>query len=97
VAAAPVVGLDLWESGDARACEEGQLLFAEALETDLLGRIPIDIKLRESSDEGVPLVIGDPESPAAKAIDAVAQQLGAAKQAETPKGIVGRKLPLSVG
>jgi hypothetical protein len=32
-AAAPVVGLDLWESGDARASEEGQRLFAEALET----------------------------------------------------------------
>ncbi len=32
VAAAPVVGLDLWESGDARACEEGQRLFVEALE-----------------------------------------------------------------
>ncbi len=33
VAAVPVVGLDLWESGDARACEGGQRLFVEALET----------------------------------------------------------------
>jgi hypothetical protein len=33
MAAAPVVGLDLWESGDARSSEEGQRLFAEALET----------------------------------------------------------------
>jgi hypothetical protein len=33
VAVAPVVALDLWESGDARAFEEGQRLFAEALET----------------------------------------------------------------
>jgi hypothetical protein len=33
MAAAPVVGLDLWESGDARASEEGQRVFAEALET----------------------------------------------------------------
>jgi hypothetical protein len=32
VAAAGVVGLDLWESGDARACEQGQRLFVEALE-----------------------------------------------------------------
>lgn len=32
MAAAPVVALDLWESGDARASEEGQRLFAEALE-----------------------------------------------------------------
>jgi hypothetical protein len=33
MAAAPLAGLDLWESGDARASEEGQRLFAEALET----------------------------------------------------------------
>lgn len=33
VAAAPVVGLDLWESGDARVSEEGQRLFIDALET----------------------------------------------------------------
>lgn len=32
MAAAPVVGLDLWEFGDARASEEGRRLFAEALE-----------------------------------------------------------------
>ncbi len=32
MAAAPVVGLDLWESGDARASEEGRRLFADALE-----------------------------------------------------------------
>jgi hypothetical protein len=32
LAAPPVVGLDLWESGDARASEEGQRLFTEALE-----------------------------------------------------------------
>jgi hypothetical protein len=33
MAATPVAGLDLWESGDARASEEGQRLFADALET----------------------------------------------------------------
>lgn len=32
VAAMPVVGLDLWESADARASEEGQRLFVAALE-----------------------------------------------------------------
>jgi len=32
IAAAPVVGLDLWESGDARASEEGRRLFADALD-----------------------------------------------------------------
>ena len=32
MAAAPVVGLDLWESGDARASEEDQRLFTEVIE-----------------------------------------------------------------
>jgi len=32
VAAVPVVGLDLWESGDARAGEEGRRLFVDAVE-----------------------------------------------------------------
>lgn len=70
---------------------------AEALETDLLGRIPIDIQLREGSDAGTPLVVGDPDSPAAKVIEQIARTLGERKEAETPSGIVGRKLPLSVG
>ncbi len=39
VAAAPVVGLDLWESGDARACEEGQRLFTSAVEAFRAGRV----------------------------------------------------------
>lgn len=33
IAAAPVVGLDLWESGDARAADEGRRLFQLALES----------------------------------------------------------------
>ena len=42
-------------------------------------------------------VVGDPESPAAKVIEQIARTLGERKEAETPSGIVGRKLPLSVG
>ncbi len=64
---------------------------AEALDTELLGRIPIDPRLREGSDAGVPLVISDPEAPSAKAISAVAEHLAA-----SARSIVGRSLPLSV-
>ena len=70
---------------------------AEALGTDLLERIPIDVRLREGSDEGTPLIVGHPDAPASKIIEGIARTLGERKEAETPSGIVGRKLPLSVG
>ncbi|MCC5948689.1 MAG: Mrp/NBP35 family ATP-binding protein [Nitriliruptoraceae bacterium] len=65
---------------------------AEALDTQMLGRIPIDPRLREGGDAGVPLVVSHPEVPASQAILAVADQLAA-----SARSIVGRSLPLSVG
>ena len=72
--------------------EGGGRELAEALDTDLLGRIPIDVRLREGSDEGTPLVVSHPDVPASQAITAVAEKL-----AEAKKNVIGRKLPLSVG
>jgi ATP-binding protein involved in chromosome partitioning len=65
---------------------------AEALGTELLGRIPIDPRLREGGDAGTPLVVSNPDVPAAQAITEVARQIAARKSS-----IVGRSLPLSVG
>ena len=64
---------------------------ADALGTELVGRIPIDPRLRESSDAGTPLVVSDPDTPAAQAITSVAEQLAA-----NARSIIGRSLPLSV-
>jgi ATP-binding protein involved in chromosome partitioning len=64
---------------------------ADALGTELLGRIPIDPRLREGGDDGVPLVVSDPDVPAAAAITAVAERL-----AGRTGSLVGRALPLSV-
>jgi ATP-binding protein involved in chromosome partitioning len=64
---------------------------AEALGTEVLARIPIDVRLREGSDSGVPLVVSHPDVPASQAITTVADKLAADK-----KKLVGRKLPLSV-
>jgi ATP-binding protein involved in chromosome partitioning len=64
---------------------------AEALDTEVLARIPLDVRLREGSDEGVPLVVSHPDVPASQAVHAVAEKLAAAR-----KRVVGRKLPLSV-
>ncbi len=56
----------------------------------LLGQVPIDVRLRESGDNGRPLVLDDPSAPAAAALLAVADGL-AARQ----RGLAGRSLSLT--
>jgi ATP-binding protein involved in chromosome partitioning len=55
----------------------GGELMATELGLPFLGRIPIYQPIREGSDTGVPLVIGEPESPAALAFISVAEQTAA--------------------
>jgi ATP-binding protein involved in chromosome partitioning len=56
----------------------------------LLGQVPIDVRLREGGDNGVPLVLSDPDSAAAKELRRVAEQLGT-----RTRGLAGRSLGLS--
>ncbi|MGH3343750.1 MAG: Mrp/NBP35 family ATP-binding protein, partial [Carbonactinosporaceae bacterium] len=56
----------------------------------VLGQIPIDVALREGSDEGLPLVLSDPDSPAAKELRQAAERLGSRS-----RGLVGRQLGLT--
>ena len=60
-----------------------------ALGTDvpLLGRVPFDTRLREGSDSGRPLVLSDPESPAAASLAGIAASLTARK-----RGLAGMSL-----
>ena len=69
--------------------EGGGATLAEALDTDLLGSVPIDPRLREGGDRGVPLVIADPQAPAAQRLQAIAHQLTSLGQS-----LAGRSLPL---
>lgn len=55
--------------------EGGGAITAENLETPLLGQIPIDPNIRIGGDRGIPIVISDPESPAAKAFLSIAQAI----------------------
>lgn len=55
--------------------EGGGAEIAESLETDLLGQIPLDPSIREGSDRGIPIVISDPDSPAAKQFLKIARQI----------------------
>jgi ATP-binding protein involved in chromosome partitioning len=54
----------------------GERMAAE-LEVPFLGRVPLYQPIRVGGDTGVPIVIGEPESPAAKAIVSVAEQAAA--------------------
>jgi ATP-binding protein involved in chromosome partitioning len=42
---------------------------------DVLARIPLSQELREGGDEGIPLMLSNPESPAALAIAGLATQV----------------------
>ena len=50
---------------------------AGELGVPFLGRVPIYQPIREGSDTGVPLVVSEPESPAARAFMAAAEQMAA--------------------
>ncbi|GAB3851727.1 hypothetical protein GCM10029963_40040 [Micromonospora andamanensis] len=41
----------------------------------LLGQVPLDTRVREAGDEGNPIVLAEPDSPAAKALGQVADRL----------------------
>jgi ATP-binding protein involved in chromosome partitioning len=54
---------------------------ATELGVKLLGRVPLDARVRESADAGVPLVLSDPDSEPAEAIFELARTLDASRSA----------------
>ncbi|MBI3319189.1 MAG: iron-sulfur cluster carrier protein ApbC [Candidatus Omnitrophica bacterium] len=61
---------DIFGSGGAKAT-------AERMEIPFLGEIPLETSIRETSDAGTPIVLSDPNSPAAHAFTASAERLAA--------------------
>ncbi len=57
----------------------------------LLGQVALDVELRAAADSGTPVVLSEPESPAAVALTAIATDLGARS-----RGLAGRRLGLTV-
>jgi ATP-binding protein involved in chromosome partitioning len=55
--------------------EGGGQALADELDVPLLARVPLTMALREQSDAGVPLVVADPDDPAAQAIRQAARGL----------------------
>jgi ATP-binding protein involved in chromosome partitioning len=77
--------------GEAFGSGGGEALAAE-LEVPLLGSMPLDARLREAGDEGVPVVERDPDSEPARAMMALAEAIVATKR-EQGVGIV-KPLPV---
>jgi ATP-binding protein involved in chromosome partitioning len=57
---------------------------AEQIGVPLLGRVPLDARLRECGDEGEPLVLVDPDSPTAQTIVSIAEAIHEARQTFKP-------------
>jgi ATP-binding protein involved in chromosome partitioning len=81
--------IDVFGSGGGAAVAEG-LTRALGHEVPLLGQVPLDTRLREGGDAGLPLVLSDPDSEAGKALQAVADRLGSRS-----RGLSGRSLSIS--
>ena len=80
--------MELFGSGGGAVLTE-RLTATVGAEVPLLGQIPLDIQLREGGDTGVPIVIGQPGTPAAAALSGIAGRLAA-----VPRGLAGMKLGL---
>jgi ATP-binding protein involved in chromosome partitioning len=64
--------------------EGGGQELADELDVPLLGKVPLTLPLREQADAGVPLVLTDPDDPAAQAVRHAARGLVALFPVELP-------------
>jgi ATP-binding protein involved in chromosome partitioning len=81
--------LELFGSGGGDAVAAG-LSKALGHEVPVLAQVPLDVALREGGDDGVPVVLADPQAPAAVALREIARALAARR-----RGLAGRSLGLS--
>lgn len=82
--------LEVFGSGGGRRVADNLTRLTGA-PVPLLAQVPLDVRLREAGDGGTPVVLSDPDSPAAVALHEVARSLAA-----QPRGLAGRPLGLSV-
>src|SRR4051812_27022077 len=64
--------------------EGGGQLLADDLDVPLIGKVPLSEELRKHADSGAPLVLEDPDAPAAQAIRDAARGIVAATPQELP-------------
>jgi ATP-binding protein involved in chromosome partitioning len=80
---------DIFGSGGGEAVASA-LTVLTGTSVPLLGQVPIDARLREGGDNGMPLVLADPSSPAALQLTKIADSV-----ASRGRGLAGRMLGLS--
>ena len=81
--------LDVFGTGGGAEVAE-RLTGALGVDVPLLGSVPLDPALRVGGDTGAPVVASAPQSPAARALLAIAERL-----AVRPRSLAGRRLPFS--
>jgi ATP-binding protein involved in chromosome partitioning len=81
--------MDVFGSGGGQAVADA-LTKSLGANVPLLGQVPLDPRLREGGDAGAPLVLTEPEAPAAQALLEVAGKL-----AVRQRGLAGRSLGLT--
>ncbi|OZB79745.1 MAG: sodium:proton antiporter, partial [Microbacterium sp. 13-71-7] len=80
--------LDLFGSGGGQAVADA--LSQDADRVPLLASVPLSPALRTGGDAGLPVVLGDPQDPAARAILALADAVD-----QAGRGLAGRRLPVA--
>ncbi len=81
--------LELFGAGGGQAVADS-LAAATGTRVPLLGQVPIDPRVREGGDDGVPVLLRHPDSPAAQALRNVADALAGRQHS-----LVGRSLGLA--
>jgi len=71
--------VDVFGSGGGEAVASALTRIVGA-SVPVLGQVPLDLRLREAGDNGVPVVLSDPDSPAAQELTKVAGAVIAASQ-----------------
>lgn len=82
--------VDVFGSGGGQAVAE-RIGTITGTKVPLLGSVPLDPALREGGDTGIPIVLSNPDSPTARAIDAVVDKLVVRKES-----LAGKPLGLGV-
>ncbi|WP_460681563.1 P-loop NTPase [Nesterenkonia populi] len=82
--------LELFGSGGGQVVAD-RLSEQLGAEVPLLGSVPLDTGLRQAGDDGAPVAVSSPGSPAGSALRSIAAELAA-----RGRGLSGRSLPLSV-
>ncbi|MEU7931187.1 Mrp/NBP35 family ATP-binding protein [Micromonospora echinofusca] len=71
--------MEVFGAGGGQAVAES-LTKTIGAQVPLLGQIPLDTRVREAGDVGTPIVLAEPESPAAKALGQVADRLAVRRE-----------------